>query len=493
MTLDTLPESWAVAPLNDIALVIQGQSPPGESYNSDGVGLPFFQGKAEFGTITPKPSKWCTQPRKIAEANDVLISVRAPVGPTNLAAERCAIGRGLAAIRPLDDIPARFILFYLRQSAQLLVDKATGSTFEAIAGDTLRAHPIAIAPISEQHRIVEAIDSYLTRLDDSARTLERVQRNLKRYRASVLNAAVEGRLVPTEAELSRAEGRDYEPASLLLERILAERRQRWEEDQLSKMNAKGKSPKGESWKAKYDAPMPPDIAELPELAEGWCWTTIDALTIFGPQNGVYVPQSQYGTGTPILRIDDYQMESSRSSSELRRIAIHPDAANAYGLRTGDIVINRVNSPSHLGKALSVGHRHLPAVFESNMMRLGLARGVAPAYIQHYLSSPTASSRSSGPTATSCGTTGCRIRTISNNSPFSSSSKWPTSARSSSARSRAFPPAIDGPISPHRGWKASSWNSTIARRCASLGSRKECLGSFSRKPRTRFRTRPSFGS
>lgn len=92
----------------------------------------------------------------------------------------------------------------------------------------LKALPVPVAPRSEQARIVEAIESYFTRLDDAVTTLERVHRNLKRYRASVLKAAVEGRLVPTEADLARTEGRDYEPASVLLDRILAERRRRWE-------------------------------------------------------------------------------------------------------------------------------------------------------------------------------------------------------------------------------------------------------------------------
>ena len=85
-------------------------------------------------------------------------------------------------------------------------------------------------------------------------TLERVQRNLKRYRASVLKAAVEGRLVPTEAELARSEGRDYEPAPVLLERILAERRRRWEDAELAKMTAKGKAPRDDKWKETYRVP-----------------------------------------------------------------------------------------------------------------------------------------------------------------------------------------------------------------------------------------------
>jgi type I restriction enzyme S subunit len=87
---------------------------------------------------------------------------------------------------------------------------------------------VPIAPLREQLRVADVLDSYVTRLDAAAEGLRRVEANLKRYRASVLKAAVEGRLVPTEAELARSEGRDYEPASVLLRRILAERRRRWQ-------------------------------------------------------------------------------------------------------------------------------------------------------------------------------------------------------------------------------------------------------------------------
>ena len=131
-------------------------------------------------------------------------------------------------------------------------------------------------------RIVDAIDSYLTRLDDAVASLERVQAKLKAYRASVLKAAVEGRLVPTEASLARAEKRDYEPAEVLLARILKERRRRWEEAELAKLKAAGKTPKDDKWKAKYEEPVAPDTSTLPELPEGWCWASVgpagDVLT-----------------------------------------------------------------------------------------------------------------------------------------------------------------------------------------------------------------------
>lgn len=108
-----LPEGWAVAELPHVANIIMGQSPPGETYNTAGNRLPFFQGKAEFGEVHPTVRKWCSKPNKIAEAGDVLLSIRAPVGPTNVANQQCAIGRGLAAIRPLMSIPTELILLLM--------------------------------------------------------------------------------------------------------------------------------------------------------------------------------------------------------------------------------------------------------------------------------------------------------------------------------------------------------------------------------------------
>lgn len=119
--------------------------------------------------------------------------------------------------------------------------------------------PIDLPPTPEQHRIVAAIEDHFSRLDEAVALLERVRRNLKRYRASVLKAAVEGRLVPTEADLARAEGRAYEPASVLLARILDERRRRW---------------KAEGGRGTYKEPVAPDTTDLPELPEGWCWGTV---------------------------------------------------------------------------------------------------------------------------------------------------------------------------------------------------------------------------
>ena len=109
--LKQLPDDWTLSTLNEVSDVILGQSPSSETYNMDGKGLPFYQGKAEFGDLYPTPVKWCSKPNKIAESGDILISVRAPVGPTNLCQEKSAIGRGLAALRPKNDMPSKYLLY----------------------------------------------------------------------------------------------------------------------------------------------------------------------------------------------------------------------------------------------------------------------------------------------------------------------------------------------------------------------------------------------
>ena len=261
--LRELPYGWTITTLGEACIVIQGQSPPGTTYNTKGTGLPFLQGKAEFADLYPTAIKWCSAPSKVADPGDVLISIRAPVGPTNLCAVKSCIGRGLAAIRPLGGVPSRYALYALRATEEELRSRSTGTTFEAVRGDHLRSHVLPLAPLAEQHRIVAEIEKQFTRLDASVAALKRVQANLKRYRASVLKAACEGKLVPTEAELAEAEGRDYEPADQLLARILSERRAHWESQ--------------EKHGRKYKEPVAPDTSNLPDLPAGWVWATLPQL------------------------------------------------------------------------------------------------------------------------------------------------------------------------------------------------------------------------
>jgi type I restriction enzyme S subunit len=248
---DNLPKGWVWIRLDAFAEIILGQSPPSSTYNEDGKGLSFYQGKLEFGDMYPTPRKWCTSPKKIAEKGDVLIAVRAPVGPTNICPERSCIGRGLAAIRGLEGVETHFILYLMRAHENLLSGIGTGTTFNAITGDKLKGVQVSLPPLPEQHRIVAKIEELFTRLDAGVEALKRIKAQLKRYRQSVLKHAFEGKLTQ---EWRQAHKDELEPASVLLERIKQERQK--------------------TAKAKYKELHPLDISDLPQLPEGWVCTAL---------------------------------------------------------------------------------------------------------------------------------------------------------------------------------------------------------------------------
>ncbi|SPD72927.1 conserved hypothetical protein [uncultured Desulfobacterium sp.] len=185
-----IPKGWATTSIQDIAEVIMGQSPSSATYNNNGIGLPFFQGKAEFTDLHPVAEKWCTEPKKIAVNDDILLSVRAPVGATNIADRKCCIGRGLAAIRY--HYNHKLIYYYLRLIERELDEQGTGTTFKAISGEVIRNTRIPLPPIPEQHRIVAKIEELFSRLDKGIESLKTAQQQLKVYRQAVLKWAFEG-------------------------------------------------------------------------------------------------------------------------------------------------------------------------------------------------------------------------------------------------------------------------------------------------------------
>lgn len=168
--------------------LIMGQSPLSKYYNKDGDGLPFFQGKRQFGELYPEPDTWCSKPIRIAEKGDILLSVRAPVGPTNLAEERCCIGRGLAALRVNDEkLITKYILYYLKNFELEIESQGQGSTFKAISAKILRKMTIACPPLSEQHRIVSKLDALFSEIDASLALIDQNIAQAEALKSSVLD------------------------------------------------------------------------------------------------------------------------------------------------------------------------------------------------------------------------------------------------------------------------------------------------------------------
>ena len=149
MFLNSSDSNVTSGTLSDIAVITMGQSPSGSSYNEDGVGEVFYQGRAEFGFRFPKRRLFTTEPKRMAEAGDVLLSVRAPVGDLNIAYERCCIGRGLGAIHSKTGHSSFILYTMFALRSQLDVFNGEGTVFGSINRDALNAIPIDIPSVTE--------------------------------------------------------------------------------------------------------------------------------------------------------------------------------------------------------------------------------------------------------------------------------------------------------------------------------------------------------
>jgi len=333
-----------------------------------------------------------TRARQWVRTDDVLVSMTRPnlnavarVGP---GLDGAVASTGFDVLRPVGVNPGW--VFYRVRTIEFVADVCEdlqGVVYPAIRPADVRRHVIPVPPLPEQSRIVQAIESYLSRLDDAVATLERVQRNLKRYRASVLKAAVEGQLVPTEAELARAEGREYEPASVLLERMLADRRRRWEEAELAKMKAKGKVPKDGKWKARYEEPGAPDTSDLPELPEGWVWASCAQLLLrlqTGPFGSTLHKSDYVVGGTPIINPQHLQGNGFHPS---QRVSVGAETAkrlSAFALKIDDVVLGR---RGEMGRCALVGSREEGWLLGTGSLALRPLSGVVGSYLAWVMRSP----------------------------------------------------------------------------------------------------------
>lgn len=166
--------------LSEVAEIIMGQSPDSNSYNNTEMGLPFYQGKTEFSDkYIGSPVTWCSSPCRIAEKNDILMSVRAPVGDVNIATEKCCIGRGLASIRPLDG-ESTFLFYALKLKKAEIASKGNGSTFKAINKETV--HSITIPDVPQELKV--KFSMFAEQIDKSKFLLQKILEKLELLKKS---------------------------------------------------------------------------------------------------------------------------------------------------------------------------------------------------------------------------------------------------------------------------------------------------------------------
>jgi type I restriction enzyme M protein len=170
---DPKSSEFPLISLRDVAEVIAGQSPPGDSYNEAGDGMPFYQGKTEFGDIfIGAPTRWTLNPLRVAEAGDILMSVRAPVGPVNFSTLRICIGRGLAAIKPMTDRVEPMYLFRLLRSLEGEIIGDVGAAFASINRDDIETIQFPLPPLDFQRAVVAEIEGYQKVIDGARAVLD---------------------------------------------------------------------------------------------------------------------------------------------------------------------------------------------------------------------------------------------------------------------------------------------------------------------------------
>jgi type I restriction enzyme, S subunit len=370
-----IPDSWAWATTGEISKIVGGGTPrTDEPENFEGgdiawitpADLSGYREKLIFHgnrNITLRGLE--NSGARLIPAGTVLFSSRAPIGYVAIAANSLSTNQGFKSFMFAPEVTPDYAYYFLQRGREIAKSLSSGTTFQEISGAKAALIPFPLAPFAEQRRIVAELEKQFTRLDAAVAALKHVQANLKRYRAAVLRAACEGRLVPTEAELARREGRSYEPASVLLERILAERRARW--------------------KGRYqESPNPQSVAMTP-VPEGWTSATVAQVSCL-IQYGSSAKTTEHPEGIPVLRMGNITIDGGLNLNDLKYLPFGHREFPELLLEPGDLLFNRTNSAELVGKSAVYGGDPNPCSFASYLIRARTLNGCNSRFLAMCLNS-----------------------------------------------------------------------------------------------------------
>ena len=321
--LHELPGGWVWTRLGEICFTTRGGTPNRKNNNYFGGNIPWLKsGELNNGLINSAEESITedalkNSSAKIIPKGTLLIALYgATVGKLGILGIDSAINQAVCAISTKNSIDQKFLFWYLSGYRNKLLQARVGGAQPNISQQIVNDVHIPLPPLPEQRAIVSKIEQLFSDLDNGIENFKKAQVQLKLYRQSVLKAACEGKLVPTEAELARAEGREYEAADVLLARILKERRSKYKESV---------------------ARITRDLSAMPE---GWCWATVEELN---PANrtcayGVLQPGDDVKIGVPLVRVGDIK-EGRIIATGMKKIV--PQIAEEYArtkLEGGEVLI-----------------------------------------------------------------------------------------------------------------------------------------------------------
>lgn len=386
-----IPDNWTVTTLGKIAEYVTSGSRNWSKYYANDGALFVRTQDIKNNRLANDGIPRVSLPEKVEGKRtrifkgDILITITGYLGRvasiyTDI--EEAYVSQSVALVRLIKPEYSKFIQYQL-------LEKSDGKTQLEVMGyglgrpvlnlTNIKDVKIIIAPPDQQKRIVAEIEKQFSRLDEAVSNLKRVKANLKRYKAAVLKAAVEGKLT----EEWRKANPDVEPADKLLERILTERRKKWEENELAKMNAKGRMPKDDKWKTKYKEPEPPGSVDY-ELPKTWTSATVQQLAE-RVQYGSSSKSNEDNNGIPVLRMGNI-FEGEVLLDKLKYLPENHDEFPELLLEDNDLLFNRTNSPELVGKTTVYKKKPYPCSFASYLIRVRFLSGMEPKFVSYYINS-----------------------------------------------------------------------------------------------------------
>ena len=336
-----LPHGWVEVTLQDVAIWSSGGTPSRANpayYEGE---IPWFK----TGELGPRvlysaeehisqAAVDASSAKLFPKGSVALAMYGATIGKTSIFGIDAATNQACAVGKP-DAVSVEFLYYFLVSQEKSFGEAGKGGAQPNISQGIVKSWPFLLPPSAEQTRILEKLEELLTDLDAGVAELKAAQKKLVQYRQSLLKAAVEGALT---AEW-RVNNPPTETGAQLLERILQERRARWEAKQLAKFKEQDKAPP-KDWQKKYPEPVQPDTTDLPELPQGWVWASVEQLSE-SVRNGLSKTPNTEQRGYPIFKINAVRPMAVNFTA-IKHIEINENEAADYWVEVGDVLATRYN-------------------------------------------------------------------------------------------------------------------------------------------------------
>nr|WP_301338633.1 restriction endonuclease subunit S [Treponema vincentii] len=329
-----MPEGWAWCRLGDVCSIIMGQSPESSFISNNSDGMEFHQGKIHFTEkYIQKANNYTFSITKIAPKNAILLCVRAPVGVVNITEREICIGRGLCSIYPKYQIQSEFWFYWLQWQKDTFEQKATGTTFQAISIELIKNILIPLPPLSEQHRIVIAIEAMFTQIALLEQNKVDLQTVVKQAKSKILDLAIHGKLVPQDPA--------DEPASVMLERLRAEKEAKIAAGEIKCGKNDSyiyKNSTDNCYYQKFTDGYEADISdEIPfDVPDGWAWCRLGEI-YYHTTGKALKKSNEKGSLKKYITTSNLYWDTF-DLSEVRTMYFTDDELDKYTIKKGDLVL-----------------------------------------------------------------------------------------------------------------------------------------------------------